>query len=121
MSPESAARFAAGVAAFDRGDFFAAHEEWEHPWRYGPTADRPFLHSLIQAAVALYQWNRGNRPAAERMARAGRAKAAGCPPVVNGLDLPRFWTAVDAALAAAPGPHVPLPRIRPAGDGITHD
>lgn len=95
-----------GAALFDAGDYFAAHEVWETPWRDGPAADRRFYQSLIQAAVALYHHGRGNRDGARRLAARGRAKAAGYPAVHRGVDLAGLWAATDAALAGGPAPRI---------------
>src|SRR6476660_6390445 len=99
-APEAAdPRYLAGVAAFNAGDYFAAHEVWEELWRDCPAADRRFYHSLIQAAVALYHADRGNRTGAERLKTAGREKAAGYSTWYRGVDLADFWRAVDAYAA----------------------
>ena len=112
------ADFRRGVALFNAGDYFAAHEVWEIPWRDGPAADHRFYQSLIQAAVALYHHGRGNRDGAMRLAARGRAKAVGYADRHNGVDLAEFWAATDAALAGGPAPIlVPAPS-RP--DGTDH-
>lgn len=104
--PESPAAFEAGVAAFNGGDFFTAHEVWEDLWRAAPNEDRGFYLSLIQAAVALYHFGRGNRAGAESLAARGRQNARDCPRVYRGIDLARFWDEVDAALAGGPAPRL---------------
>src|SRR6185312_1020920 len=70
-SPSSAAgapdydeRYLAGIACFNRGDYFDAHEVWEELWMDCPSADRRFFQALIQAAVSLYHWGNGNRGSA---------------------------------------------------------
>lgn len=92
VAPEAAdRRYLAGVALFNAGDYFAAHEVWEDLWRDCRTADRRFYHSLIQAAVALYHATRGNRPGAARLLSAGREKMSGYPDRHLGLDTIAFW------------------------------
>jgi len=54
------ARFREGLACFERGEWFAAHEHWEDAWKVYAGADRSFLQGLIQASVALYHRERGN-------------------------------------------------------------
>src|SRR5262249_34271574 len=65
-------RYLAGVQLFNAGEYFDAHEVWEDLWHDCPSADRRFYQSLIQAAVALYHWSRGNRPGAARLFDSGR-------------------------------------------------
>lgn len=113
--PEYDPRYLAGVAHFNAGDYFEAHEVWEDLWHVSPSADRLFYQSLIQAAVALYHWGNANRAGATRLFASGRAKMAGYHPSHLGLDVGRFWADVEAALADAlagrPVGDVPAPRI----------
>lgn len=96
-------RFARGVELFNAGRHFDAHEEWEHLWRSCPESDRRFVHSLIHAAVALYQCGRGNATGARTQLARGRAKAAGYPPGHLGVDGARLWADVAAALDSPAG------------------
>ncbi len=90
-------RFARGVELFNAGRHFDAHEEWEHLWRECDQSDRRFVQSLIHAAVALYQWDRGNAPAARTQFARGTAKAAEFPPFHLGVDSVRLWADVATA------------------------
>jgi predicted metal-dependent hydrolase len=121
-SPSPAAghdpRYLAGVALFNRGEYFDAHDVWEELWQDCPSADRRFYQSLIQAAVALYHWGNGNRTGAVRLFHSGRRYMDPYRPAHRGLDVDRFWREVEAALApaladagAAPGVPGPPPRI----------
>jgi hypothetical protein len=117
MTPATDPRFARGVLLFNAGRHFDAHEEWELVWRECPTSDRRFVHSLIHAAVALYQWGRGNLTAARTQLARGVAKAADFPPVFLGVDAARLWADVAAALGS-PGdrPPVQLHTAPPTGN-----
>jgi hypothetical protein len=54
-------RYRRGIALFQGGKFFEAHEELELLWRATPPGpDREFLQGLIQLAVSLEHWRRGN-------------------------------------------------------------
>lgn len=112
-------QYLAGATAFEHGDYFAAHEDWEAVWRRAAAADRPYLHSLIQAAVGLYHAQSGNRGGSERLRARGRAKAAGIE------CLTAFWHSVDAvadellAQRQPPPPEVPPCPASPGGS--THD
>lgn len=96
-------RFAEGVALFNSGRYFDAHEVWESLWRDCTTPDRRFVHALIHAAVALYQWGRGNRTGARLQFDRGRAKASEYAPDHLGLDSAGLWQAIAAVLDAPPG------------------
>jgi hypothetical protein len=104
------AALAAGLAAYERGDFFEAHELLEPAWMgTDDLAERSLLQGLIKLAAAYVHAVRGNprgigrnlEGARDRLAEArldGRHTA--------GLDLDRLVADVDgrlAALAADPG------------------
>lgn len=109
-------RFALGVQLFNAGRHFDAHEEWEGVWRECPPSDRRFVQSLIHAAVALYQWGRGNPTAARTQLARGAAKAADYPPVYLGVDAARLWADVAAALdSSGDRPPVVLHTVPPTG------
>ena len=101
-------RYLAGIAHFDAGEFFDAHEVWEALWHDCQANDRRFVQSLIQAAVSLYHWGNGNTAGAATLFHRGRAKASDYPPVYHGLALAEFWAAVEATLFR----NDPPPRIR---------
>src|SRR5437868_3436081 len=49
-----------GIAQFNAGQYYQAHETWEAIWLRSAGETRLFYHALIQAAVALYHHERGN-------------------------------------------------------------
>ncbi len=51
-----------GLVAFESADYFKAHEFWEDFWRLMPAEDplKPWLQGLIQLAVGLHHWQKGN-------------------------------------------------------------
>ena len=110
-------RFVTGAELFNRGAYFDAHEVWEDVWRDGAPADRRFYQALIQAAVALYHFERGNLTGAARLYRSGRRYMEPYRPAHMGLSVDPFWDAVAARLAAALGntdcSGAPPPRITP--------
>jgi hypothetical protein len=99
------AAFRAGVEAYERGDFFEAHELWEPAWMgSADPAERALLSGLIKLAAGFVHAVRGNpagivtnlRGARERLATAAEA---GGPD--GGLDLPRLVASVDEPLHVA--------------------
>jgi len=115
---ERLAALAAGLAAYDRGDFFEAHELLEPAWMgTANPVERDLLQGLIKLAAAFVHDVRGNPPgtaknlsgARDRLAaaRAGDAHAAG-------IDLATLLEAIAtrlAALAADPAAPVEPPTI----------
>jgi predicted metal-dependent hydrolase len=118
-----AAALAAGLAAYERGDFFDAHEEMEPAWMgTDDPAERALLQGLIKVAAAYVHGVRGNPAGIARNlvgARALLLQASTDGPAVNvaKVDIDALIAAVDLRLddlAAQPdrptlGPP-PLPR-----------
>jgi hypothetical protein len=106
--------FVRGVALFNAGYYWEAHEAWEWLWhahgRAGPTAD--VLKALIKLAAAGVKARerqpRGVSTHAARAAALFEAVRAREGPCVLGLDLDRL-AALSRALAASP-PEDPGPR-----------
>jgi uncharacterized protein len=100
--PESSdGRFARGVELFNEGEYFDAHEIWEELWMDCPSAERRFVQALIQAAVALHHFERGNQTGAARLFRSGRDYMTPYEPVYRGLEIGPFWRWMEAYLAPA--------------------
>lgn len=102
---------AEGLAAYDRGDFFEAHELLEPAWMgTSDPAERDLYQGLIKLAAAFVHDARGNQAgvrknlvgARDRLADAIKAGAAA------GLDIGAVVTAIDARLAT-PTPGMPGP------------
>lgn len=49
-----------GIALFDEGRYFDAHEVWEEHWGAGPKAERDLVKGLIKVAVAFHHLRHGN-------------------------------------------------------------
>jgi predicted metal-dependent hydrolase len=99
-----AAAIDAGLAAYDRGDFFEAHEELEPAWM--GTDDpgiRALLQGLIKVAAAYVHDVRGNPPGIVRNLQGARvlleqAREAGPSEEVPGLDVTLLIEAIDVRL-----------------------
>jgi uncharacterized protein len=73
----SLAEFHHGIALFDQGRFYDAHEVLEDVWRAAHGEEKRFLQGLIQAAVALHHHSTGNtRGASSLLERALKNLAA---------------------------------------------
>ncbi len=65
-----------GLARFDRGDYWHAHESWEEAWKLDRGPDRHYLKGLIQFAAALHHLRHGNRRPVQRLLDGARAHLA---------------------------------------------
>ncbi len=108
------AAFAAGLAAYARGDFFAAHEALEPAWMgTDDLAERALHQGLIKLAAAYVHAVRGNPPGiAKNLAGARRHLAlAGDAGRAWGVDVGDLIAAIDDRLDH-PGPELRPPAIR---------
>jgi predicted metal-dependent hydrolase len=101
-------RYRAGIDLFNRGDYFEAHEVWEDLWRDCPASERRFYQALIQAAVAVYHFHRGNFTGADRLFHSGRRYMEPYRPQYLGLDIDPFWRQVELHLAHSLTAGVPI-------------
>jgi uncharacterized protein len=122
---ERAAARAAGLAAYERGDFFEAHEALEPAWMgTDDVAERALLQGLIKVAAAYVHDVRGNPPGIERNlvgARALLLEASTDGPAVNvaDIDIGALIEAIDLRLedlAAHPDDPTLGPPILPRSD-----
>ena len=100
-----AAALTAGLAAYDRGDFFEAHEELEPAWMgTDDLGERALLQGLIKVAAAYVHDVRGNPAGIVRNLEGARAllrEALELGPADNvaGVDLAALIAEVDRRLA----------------------
>jgi predicted metal-dependent hydrolase len=105
---ERAAAVAAGFAAYEQGDFFAAHEHLEPAWMgTDELIERAWLQGLIKLAAAYVHGVRGNPAGIVRNLEGARSRlteAAARTPVAEApdgsrLDLDALVAAIDLRLA----------------------
>jgi predicted metal-dependent hydrolase len=116
MSRE-APEYRRAIALFNAGDYFAAHEWWEALWRRSTGTERHFYQGLIQAAVALHHFRRGNRRAAQRIAERALAHLANVPTPFHGLDVAAFAAQLRRFFERPT--HAPVPRLVLEGSDAT--
>jgi uncharacterized protein len=80
-------RYLEGIALFNRADFFESHEVLEDVWRAAPEPEKKFLQALIQTAVALHHYSRGNSTGARSLFGRALRNLANYPGEFGGLDL----------------------------------
>ncbi len=91
MTPDAtrADRIREGLALIDARRWFEAHEALELAWRATPSGpERELLQGLIQLAVALEHWRRGNPRGTAGQWDKARHRLEALPPVVLGVDVP---------------------------------
>jgi len=96
-------QFERGIAHFNAGEFFEAHEVWEELWLHAPLQEKPFLQGIIQIAAAFHHLQRGNERGAKSLLAAGLAKVRGYSALRNGIDVPRLCDDVQAWLETLAG------------------
>ncbi|MEW5978854.1 MAG: DUF309 domain-containing protein [Acidobacteriota bacterium] len=61
LLPQEKETFLRGIALFNAGRFWEAHEAWEEIWLNHPEDGRFFIQALIQLAAGYHQLRRGIR------------------------------------------------------------
>jgi len=106
---------AQGVALFNAGEYEEAHEEFEMLWLSTQGPDSDFFKGLVQAAIALHHFARGNLDGAAKLHAGHRGYLAAYLPAHLGLDVASFLGEMKTCLAPvarrAPGAE---PRFDPA-------
>jgi len=78
---------ARGIELFNAGEYEDAHEEFEMLWlsTHGPDSD--FYKGLVQAAIALHHFQRGNLEGAAQLYTSHRRYLAAYLPVHRNVDI----------------------------------
>jgi predicted metal-dependent hydrolase len=113
------AALAGGLAAYDRGDFFEAHELLEPAWMgTDDLGERAFLQGLIKLAAAFVHATRGNPlGVAKNLAGARdrlRADGASEAGAVAGVDVPVLLDRIEERLREPELTAIRIPRARRA-------
>jgi predicted metal-dependent hydrolase len=85
-----------GIHAFNRGDFFAAHEYLEIAWREEAGPLREVYRGILQVGLAYYHILRGNYPGAVKMFQRSKPWLAPFPACYRGIDVSRLR--IDSSL-----------------------
>ena len=115
-----------GIALFDRGQFFEAHEVWEDAWRPARGDDRALLHGVIQVAAGFHKLQCGRPDGAAsllgkgigRLTRLrGAVDSSGLGPFVDAAETWRRTAATGAGADAMARAEAALPRLVPPARG----
>jgi uncharacterized protein len=107
------APLAAGIAMFNKGAFFEAHEALEDVWRGAPQPEKKFLQGLIQVAVALHHHGNGNLAGARSVLRRAFRNISLYPEGFGGIHSAGLLHSISDWLRALDEgtPVPPLPKI----------
>lgn len=98
---DRAAALAAGIEAYEQGDFFEAHELLEPAWMgTDVAADRALLQGLIKVAAAYVHGVRGNPAGIVRNLTGARARLMEAAEERAAAGLPEPWLDVPALIGA---------------------
>jgi uncharacterized protein len=102
------AAFAEGVALYEAGRYWHAHEAWEPLWRAAADdAHRRLLQGLIQVSAALYKLTEcADAEACARILDRAAGKLRGLPEVLGGVDVGALREGVDRCAAEVRGGRV---------------
>lgn len=108
---------------FNNRDFFEAHEVLEDLWVVEVEPLRTYYKGLIQAAVAICHWQRGNHSGARKLHRSAMAYLAPYPEQFEGFALGDFRRTMEELFgpweanpeAAPPYPESRIPILFVAG------
>jgi len=90
FSQSNSKLFNAGLNAFQAGDYYEAHEQWEELWSDPSLQDRHYVHGLIQVAVALFHAQQDNLNGSRSMIDKALTKLTKTPDVWNSIKLNDF-------------------------------
>jgi tetratricopeptide (TPR) repeat protein len=76
-----------GIALFNAGDYFEAHEAWESLWLSSSGSERVFFQGLVQLAAAMHHYSHGHYGAARRIYEKARSRLGQVPSPFLALDL----------------------------------
>lgn len=80
-------RFLDGITCFNRRAFFEAHEVWEEIWQEEQGPARRFYQGLIQLAVCLHHFGKGNTRGAKKLCLSGSEYLQPYRPTYLGIDV----------------------------------
>jgi predicted metal-dependent hydrolase len=114
-------RFHSGVAAFNRGEWYGCHDDFEAVWHETQGRLRPLLQGILQIAVAHHHLERGNRRGATVLLGEGLGRLAAAEPCELGLNIQKLQQTCQWRLGALQQGSIldplTLPRLEPCQEG----
>ena len=108
-------RLRTGIALFNQGAFFEAHEVLEDVWRECASEQKPALQGLVQLAVAFHHYSTGNQAGACSLLEKARRNLSASPQLPAWMDQSRLleaivdWQRAFTDRAAMPSPRLDIP------------
>jgi predicted metal-dependent hydrolase len=102
----------AGINFFNEGRYFEAHEVWEDLWRETEGPLRRFYQGLVQAAVGLHHFGRGNKAGGNSQLRKAVVNLSTDPAGAHGLDGGGLIRQLEAVLTGSPAETVRITRLK---------
>ena len=116
--------YLAGIARFNAGEFWEAHEDWEEIWHEETSDLRLYYQGLIQVSAAFHHYGRENWYGMHKLLKAGTEKLQQFRPRALGLDLDAFLAELQPwrdLAEARTGGRVPVLRVHGEPPRITVD
>jgi len=114
-------RFLSGVAAFNQGEWYECHDDFEAVWHETQGRLRPVLQGILQIAVAHHHLERGNHRGATVLLGEGLGRLAAAEPCELGLDIQKLQQSSQRRLGALQQgsslDSLSLPRLEPCLGG----
>ena len=112
----SAEHLKRGIACFNRGEFFDAHEHLEDAWRACSPKQKLFYQGLVQVAVAFHHHSTGNRVGSRSVLLRAMKNLRGHSGQTDGIELQNLLKSLgewqDAVDRDLPLPALPTMKQR---------
>jgi uncharacterized protein len=76
-----------GLALFNRGEFFHAHEVWEDWWRATTHPEKQTIQGMVQLAVSMHHFSTGNLAGAKSVMKRALRNLEGAQTKFHGVDM----------------------------------
>ena len=83
-----------GIAEFNRGHFFEAHELWEEAWNETVGEEKRFYQALVQLAAGYHKLSLAQYNGARKLLERGNQTLRDFPSAYAGIDLTALREAV---------------------------
>ena len=88
--------FQKGLAEYEKGDYFEAHEAWEDLWSDYQLSDRKFIQGLIQLAVSFVHLGNGNMIGAKNLLKKCENKFSEYTGIHRNINVDELKSAIEA-------------------------
>ncbi|MDX1415907.1 MAG: DUF309 domain-containing protein [Candidatus Promineifilaceae bacterium] len=89
-----------GIEKFNRGQYYACHDDLEEAWRNDDSPGRDLYRGILQVGIAYYQIERGNYRGAMKMLLRLRQWLEPLSPVCRGVNVAQLMQDADAVQTA---------------------